>query len=106
MSESIVVVVSTWLLQELRNKRKVTHHYLENIEGKYSAANISEAERLPSISTEASNNNSEAVHEMSTRNMQIFGTIRVDSCAADELCHLLFCWTKDLMLFARSQLVV
>ena len=31
---------------------------------------------------EASNNISESVHAMSTRNMQVFGTIRGDSCAA------------------------
>eukprot|EP00956_Cyclotella_meneghiniana_P006323 scaffold8290_cov38-Cyclotella_meneghiniana.AAC.5 len=50
--------------------------------GKYSAAVITEDERKAGMGIEASNNISESVHAMSTRNMQVFGTIREDSPAA------------------------
>ncbi len=80
--KEIAVVIATRLLRELRDESKVTHHYMESMNGKYSAAVITEDERKAGMGIEASNNISESVHAMSTRNMQVFGTIRGDSCAA------------------------
>ena len=53
-----------------------------SLNGKYSAAVITEDERKAGMGIEASNNISESVHAMSTRNLQVFGTIRGDSSAA------------------------
>eukprot|EP00956_Cyclotella_meneghiniana_P024065 scaffold47977_cov82-Cyclotella_meneghiniana.AAC.2 len=79
--KEIAVVIATRFLQELRDESKVTHHYMESMNGKYSAAVITEDERKAGMGIEA-NNISESVHAMSTRNMQVFGTIRGDSSAA------------------------
>eukprot|EP00956_Cyclotella_meneghiniana_P035649 scaffold116894_cov80-Cyclotella_meneghiniana.AAC.1 len=39
--KEIAVVIATRLLQDLRDESKVTHHYMESMNGKYSAAVIS-----------------------------------------------------------------
>ena len=71
----LVVVISTQLLQELRHKSKVSHHYLESLNAVYSTSVVSKEERKAAMGIEASNNISKSVHGMSTQNMQQFGAI-------------------------------
>ena len=91
----LAVVLSTWLLQELRDESKVTHYYLESMNGMYSASVVSEEERKTAIGIDASNNISKSVHGMSTQNMQQFSTIRFDSCAAGGQQNSNGDWDRD-----------
>ncbi len=68
------MVISTGLLQELRHKSKVSHHYLESLNAVYSTSVVSKEERQAAIGIEATNKISETVHGVSTQNMQQFGT--------------------------------
>jgi hypothetical protein len=68
---------------EMHDETKVTHHYLESINRKYSLAMISEEERQAGMGIEASNNISESVHASSTHSLKMYGTIRLDSAAAE-----------------------
>jgi uncharacterized membrane protein len=67
----------------MHDESKVTHHYLESINGKYSLAVISEEERQAGMGIEASNNISESIHASSTHSLKMYGTIRLDSAAAE-----------------------
>ena len=99
----LAVVISTRLLQELRDESKVTHHYLESMNGIYSVSVVSEEERKAAMGIEASNNISESVHGMSTRNMQQFGTIRFDSCAAGGQQNSNGDWNRDHAALIRRR---
>ena len=79
----LVVVAIRRFLAELRDETKVTHNYLESINGKYSLATISEEERQRGMGIEASNNISESVHASSTHSLKLSGTIRLDHAAAE-----------------------
>ena len=61
----LAVVISTRLLHELRDESKVTHHYLESMNGMYTSI-VSEEEHKAAMGIEASINISESVHGMST----------------------------------------
>jgi uncharacterized membrane protein len=79
----LAVVAIQRFLTEMHDESKVTHHYLESINGKYSLAVISEEERQAGMGIEASNNISESVHASSTHSLKMYGTIRLDSAAAE-----------------------
>jgi hypothetical protein len=79
----LVIVAIRRFLVEMRDETKVTHHYLESINGKYSLATISEEERQRGMGIEASNNISESLHASSTYSLKLSGTIRLDHAAAE-----------------------
>jgi hypothetical protein len=53
----LAVIAAQWFLTEMHDETKVTHHYLESINSKYSLAMtmISEEERQAGMGIEASN---------------------------------------------------
>jgi hypothetical protein len=79
----IAVVVAVAFLKEFRDTSKPTHHYLDSAGGKYSLGKISEIERLSGFGIEASNSIAESVHASSTHSLKVYGTIRLDSAAAE-----------------------
>ena len=91
------------MLQEMRDKSKVTHHYLESMNVMYSASVVSKEERKATMGIEAGNNISESVHGMSTQNMQQFGTIQFDSCAAGGQQNSNGNWDRDHAALIRRQ---
>ena len=68
--------------REFRDKRKNTKKYLSAIEGKASMSLVTEEERADGLGIDASNSVSESVHAASIDMLELFGTIRMDYCAA------------------------
>jgi hypothetical protein len=79
----LAVEAATVFLKEFRDTTKATHHYLSSIGGKYSTATITEDQRKASMGIEASNSIAESVHASSTHSLKLYGTIRIDSAAAE-----------------------
>jgi len=74
----LAVVISTRLLQELRDESKVTYYYLESMNGIYSASVVSKEECKTAMGIETSNNISESVHGM-----------LLETCNSSELSDLI-----------------
>jgi hypothetical protein len=76
-------IVASAFLKEFRDKTKPTHHYLASAGGIYSLENISEGKRQSGFGIEASNSIAELVHASATHSLKIYGTICLESAAAE-----------------------
>ena len=62
---------------------QVSHTYLSCIGGKYSTVSISDNQRASRLDTEESNSISESNHAQLTHSLKIYGTVWLDSVAAE-----------------------
>jgi hypothetical protein len=83
LSSQLAVIAATAFLAEFQDTSKATHHYLSSISGKYSIAVITEEQRQAGFKKEASNSISESNFAAATQSLKMFGTIRLDSAAAE-----------------------
>jgi hypothetical protein len=81
------MVLATRFLIEFRDTSKVTSGYLSSIAGKHSLAVISEEQRKAGFGKEASNSISESNFASATHSLKVYGTIRLDSAAAEGLAR-------------------
>jgi hypothetical protein len=79
----LAVVAASTFLVEFQDTSKATHNYLSSISGKYSQAVISEGQRKAGFGKEASNSISESNFASATHSLKTYGTIRLDSAAAE-----------------------
>jgi hypothetical protein len=83
LSTGLAVIVASSFLKEFRDETKPTHHYLSSAGGMYSVENISEEQRQSAFGIEASNSIAESVHASATHSLKLYGTVRLDSAAAE-----------------------
>jgi hypothetical protein len=79
----LAVIIAMAFHKEFRDTSRPTHHHLDSAGGKYSLSKILEEERKSGFGIEASNSIAESVHASSTHSLKIYGTIRLDSAAAE-----------------------
>jgi hypothetical protein len=91
---------ATFLI-EFCDELKATHNYLSSIGGKYSQAEISDQNRAAELNKEASNSISESNHAATTQSLKTFGSIRLDSAAAEGQTRMKNDFGRDHDAFVR-----
>jgi hypothetical protein len=83
LCSELAIIAAATFLAEFRDTAKATHNYLSSISGKYSLSVITEEERQVGFRKEASNSISESNFASATQSLKTYGTIRLDSAAAE-----------------------